>query len=133
MQKWTHRGLSPAPPACEAYVTQLQHAPNSPLWWRAQIDSRISGLVVEYIVAIDVTPAQFLADAVTGLLSDSERSDVLWSSVTHIIGTEMFGHTPCSIFTAAQSAKRSIRCSIVVSISACHAEDPGSIPGRGAS
>ena len=24
-----------------------------------------------------------------------------------------------------------IRCSIVVSISACHAEDPGSIPGRG--
>ena len=23
------------------------------------------------------------------------------------------------------------RCSIVVSISACHAEDPGSIPGRG--
>ena len=25
-----------------------------------------------------------------------------------------------------------IRCSIVVSISACHAEDPGSIPGRGA-
>ena len=26
---------------------------------------------------------------------------------------------------------RAIRCSIVVSISACHAEDPGSIPGRG--
>ena len=25
-----------------------------------------------------------------------------------------------------------LRCSIVVSISACHAEDPGSIPGRGA-
>ena len=25
-----------------------------------------------------------------------------------------------------------IRCSIVVSISACHAEDPGSIPGGGA-
>ena len=25
----------------------------------------------------------------------------------------------------------SIRCSIVVSISACHAEDPGSIPGGG--
>ena len=24
-----------------------------------------------------------------------------------------------------------IRCSIVVSISACHAEDPGSIPGGG--
>ena len=24
-----------------------------------------------------------------------------------------------------------IHCSIVVSISACHAEDPGSIPGRG--
>ena len=24
-----------------------------------------------------------------------------------------------------------IRCSIVVSISACHTEDPGSIPGRG--
>ena len=27
--------------------------------------------------------------------------------------------------------KRQIRGSIVVSISACHAEDPGSIPGRG--
>ena len=26
---------------------------------------------------------------------------------------------------------KQIRCSIVVSISACHAEDPGSIPGRG--
>ena len=26
---------------------------------------------------------------------------------------------------------RAIRCSIVVSISACHAEDPGSIPGGG--
>ena len=26
-----------------------------------------------------------------------------------------------------------IRCSIVVSISACHAEDPGSIPGGGVS
>ena len=29
-------------------------------------------------------------------------------------------------------AKQQIRCSIVVSISACHAEDPGSIPGGGA-
>ena len=29
------------------------------------------------------------------------------------------------------SALRQIRDSIVVSISACHAEDPGSIPGRG--
>ena len=28
-------------------------------------------------------------------------------------------------------AARQIRGSIVVSISACHAEDPGSIPGRG--
>ena len=26
---------------------------------------------------------------------------------------------------------KQIRCSIVVSISACHAEGPGSIPGRG--
>ena len=30
------------------------------------------------------------------------------------------------------STPSSIRCSIVVTISACHAEDPGSIPGRGA-
>ena len=29
-------------------------------------------------------------------------------------------------------SKSRIRRSIVVSISACHAEDPGSIPGRGA-
>ena len=36
------------------------------------------------------------------------------------VGEGMTGH-PCRI-----------RCSIVVSISACHAEDPGSIPGGGA-
>ena len=33
--------------------------------------------------------------------------------------------------SALQSHLYKIRCSIVVSISACHAEDPGSIPGRG--
>jgi hypothetical protein len=32
---------------------------------------------------------------------------------------------------AALSLSTQIRCSIVVSISACHAEDPGSIPGGG--
>ena len=31
------------------------------------------------------------------------------------------------------SAQNHLRGSIVVSISACHAEDPGSIPGRGVS
>ncbi len=30
------------------------------------------------------------------------------------------------------STSQHFRCSIVVSISACHAEDPGSIPGGGA-
>ena len=37
--------------------------------------------------------------------------------------------------SAVESAFRSrhVRCSIVVSISACHAEDPGSIPGGGVS
>ena len=33
---------------------------------------------------------------------------------------------------AATSLKKEIRDSIVVSISACHADDPRSIPGRGA-
>ena len=33
---------------------------------------------------------------------------------------------------AQRSSRRRIRDSIVVSISACHVEDPGSIPGRGA-
>ena len=32
---------------------------------------------------------------------------------------------------ASTSSDASVRCSIVVSISACHAEDPGSIPGGG--
>ena len=35
-----------------------------------------------------------------------------------------------SAFESAFRA-RHVRCSIVVSISACHAEDPGSIPGGG--
>ena len=36
-------------------------------------------------------------------------------------------------FTLTMRQRRSdiVRCSIVVSISACHAEDPGSIPGGG--
>ena len=43
----------------------------------------------------------------------------------------------CSIhsrpLTRAPSRHQQVRDSIVVSISACHAEDPGSIPGRGVS
>ena len=40
----------------------------------------------------------------------------------------------CSISPLCPSPRtvKQIRCSIVVSISACHAEDPGSIPGGGA-
>ena len=38
----------------------------------------------------------------------------------------------CSSYSHGSPAKH-IRGSIVVSISACHAEDPGSIPGRGVS
>ena len=56
----------------------------------------ISGLVVEYIVAIDVTRVRFPADA-----------------------------------CIARAAILKVRGSVVVSISACHAEDPGSIPGGG--
>ena len=61
---------------------------------------------------------------------------VVWISVKIIIGV----CTRCAhVFSAAvwQSKRRNvvtiyqIRGSIVVSISACHAEDPGSIPGRG--
>ena len=89
--------------------------------------------MAEYIAAGDVTRSQFLADAVIGLLGDGEGSDVLWGSATHVTGTEMCGHTLSGIHNASQSEMPSIRCSIVVSISACHAEDSGSIPGRGVS
>ena len=54
------------------------------------MDSGISGLVVEYIVAIDVTRVRFPADAFTSSLSDTESSDVRWGNITHVIGTEMF-------------------------------------------
>ena len=37
----------------------------------------------------------------------------------------------CSLTAQAGWRACQIRCSIVVSISACHAEDPGSIPGGG--
>ena len=87
--------------------------------------------MAEYIAASDVTWDHLLADAVIGLLSDSESSDVLWGSVAHVIGTEMFGYTLRGLNNAPQSDPTPIRCSIVVSISACHAEDPGSIPGGG--
>ena len=35
------------------------------------------------------------------------------------------------MFVLRNSTPSQFRCSIVVSISACHAEDPGSIPGGG--
>ena len=76
----------------------------------------ISGLVVEYIVAIDVTRVRFPADAciIVSMLS--------WSFVVR----------SCSCgYIFASGAISEVRGNIVVSISACHAEDPGSIPGRG--
>ena len=39
----------------------------------------------------------------------------------------------CSALILQQGTQQAVLGSIVVSISACHAEDPGSIPGRGAS
>ena len=44
------------------------------------------------------------------------------------VSTEINAHDAFSMMTLLQSQ---VRCSIVVSISACHAEDPGSIPGGG--
>ena len=41
------------------------------------------------------------------------------------------GHTLGLLIVNLDVACQSILGSIVVSISACHAEDPGSIPGRG--
>ena len=48
----------------------------------------------------------------------------------------MLFRSPCHLFPPfvfykADSLKICFRVSIVVSISACHADDPGSIPGRG--
>ncbi len=40
------------------------------------------------------------------------------------------GH-PCEVVIQMEKMLLQIRDSIVVSISACHADDPGSIPGRG--
>ena len=37
----------------------------------------------------------------------------------------------CGVVGASAKRRLQVRGSIVVSISACHAEDPGSIPGRG--
>jgi len=37
----------------------------------------------------------------------------------------------CVVYGICMLAKNKIRGSIVVNISACHAEDPGSIPSRG--
>ena len=64
--------------------------------------------MVEYIVAIDVTRVRFPADA------------LIWSF------TAVLNFLLIKLFSCAQ-----VRDSIVVSISACHADDPGSIPGRG--
>ena len=50
----------------------------------------------------------------------------------HLFGTE----TQLSVRIRHESEQRNMQAvlgSIVVSISACHAEDPGSIPGRGVS
>ena len=68
--------------------------------------------MVEYVVAIDVTRVRFPADAFSLLLSLIRRS---------------LGVTP----NKQLCPRVTIRDSIVVSISACHADDPGSIPGRG--
>ena len=76
----------------------------------------ISGLVVEYIVAIDVTRSRFPADACIVVSVLSWSYEVRSCSCGHI---------------SASGAISEVRGSIVVSISACHAEDPGSIPGRG--
>ena len=76
--------------------------------------------MAEYIVAIDVTRVRFPADALA--LAIHPR--------------------PCTARVASRSLARcdhafyrdslqQVRDSIVVSISACHVEDPGSIPGRG--
>ena len=46
----------------------------------------------------------------------------------HIVVTPMYQNLPLYDFTNAYII---IRGSIVASISACHAEDPGSIPGLG--
>ena len=79
-------------------------------------EKNIGGLVVEYIVAIDVTRVRFPVDAciVASVLSWSYL--VPWCSCGHI---------------SASGAISESRGSTVVSISACHAEDPGSIPSRG--
>ena len=50
-----------------------------------------------------------------------------------LAGKDVTGRAIALEETSGQAVRPStqIRCSIVVSISACHAEDPGSIPGRG--
>jgi hypothetical protein len=72
--------------------------------------------VVEYIVAIDVTRVRFPADACIVVSALSCSYEVRPCSCSHI---------------SVSGAISEVRGSIVVSISARHAEDPGSIPGRG--
>ena len=75
----------------------------------------IGGLLVEHIVAVDVTRVRFPADASAAAPLRTEEEDAA-------------SRWRCTAFSCQ---KRIVRGSIVVSISARHAEDPGSIPGRG--
>ena len=98
------------------------------------LHTSISGLVAEYIVAIDVTRVRFPADA--NLMRQSCWYGERGVGVVLREGRDCFSRPigrPARGFRRALLTKEMyhFRGSIVVSISARHAEDPDSIPGRG--
>ncbi len=119
-----------------------------------EIEQGICGLVVEYAVAIGVTRVRFPADAfnIRCCLSEAfykcngptspcytgNPRNVRTTRCTH--RNSQFGSTQPirkeylrQLSDSGNSPRMCmcVRVSIVVSISACHADDPGSIPGRG--
>ena len=100
--------------------------------------------MVEYAVAIGVTRVRFPADAVFAVVFGKHSIKVTlcnWKTLTtrstgdpekpHIHSEKATHALFCGEEYFELHRYIYVRVSIVVSISACHADDPGSIPGRG--
>ena len=82
------------------------------------------------ILGSNPRPSAHKTDALTTEVNElAHTGEPESTSIVHLLVDRSynFAERPSSINSVAIN----IRVSIVVSISACHADDPGSIPGRG--